>query len=354
MKFSGSKKCKGILIICMILLFFSLVGFSFREAIKNGIKYGRWFTVDKYQEFLKKCEYSQMENGISFQCQGLLESMSVFKENDNGICYQYKLFSQDQDIITSNEFCEDADKISLYNPYKELNKILPVSLVVSYKQDNFYNYKFQNISMKALSENEIDILFKSGKIKLTSNKDVLDKELYGPYSDILHYQGICCASSHSSLVGEGLFSINLLGVTVEKAFTENDYLYFILNGYTDGFSNKYTIKLRSKGVVMVLPDGTKLYLNKDNFNDYLPSKNFDATVSYTTTDFSWRFSEFQQNCLSKYSDSSIEEKSLCDNITKSKTLKIEKMLTEDKIKELISNKEELIINELFLNYIYLK
>ena len=63
MKISASKKTITILSICFVLLLVGGFSFFYRDVISNGIKYGRWFTLDRYEEMLEDCDHIKMGGG---------------------------------------------------------------------------------------------------------------------------------------------------------------------------------------------------------------------------------------------------------------------------------------------------
>lgn len=355
MKISASKRIILLIIVMIIFLVLGVLAFFFRDILSDGIRYGRWFKVDRYEELFDRCKYTRSGEELILECTGLLESMSVYEGNDQGICYQYRLVPKGEGDISKEEFCEDSNRISLDNPYKELEKILPISIQIHFKRDNYTSYKFEKIAMVALSDDEIETMFESGKLGTPNTGAVLMNQLYGPYTDYLRYRGICCSANHPLLFVQGVYVIGLLGVKIEKAYVDGGYMYFVLNGHIDGQQKEYTVTVKSKGVVIVGLDGSNKYVTKESLGENVLNDIVEVRIAYASADFNKYQGDFVESCSSTYSEMSNEEKSLCDNLSISKEWELTERISVDRFIELISSKEdkELIFNNLFVNIIHI-
>ena len=66
MKVSASKRVLFIIMFLFVLLLGG-VAYYFKDVISNGIKYGRWFTVDKYEELFDYCDWERKGNNLDIK-----------------------------------------------------------------------------------------------------------------------------------------------------------------------------------------------------------------------------------------------------------------------------------------------
>lgn len=96
MKTSASKRVLYLIVILLVLLL-GEAAFYFKDVISNGIKYGRWFTVDRYEELFDYCDWNKSENGLNVHCKGFLYSMEEKTgEGDFFVCYKAKITQKRQ------------------------------------------------------------------------------------------------------------------------------------------------------------------------------------------------------------------------------------------------------------------
>lgn len=63
MKVVASNNTIRLLSIFFFILLFSGISLLYKDVISNGIKYGRWFTLDRYEEMLEDCDHIKMGGG---------------------------------------------------------------------------------------------------------------------------------------------------------------------------------------------------------------------------------------------------------------------------------------------------
>jgi len=153
MKASAYKKSIIILIVFFLLLLLGAIGIYFKDVIRNGIKYGRWFSVDKYEELLDYCDYEVNDQGLKIKCKALLKEISVPK-NNNEICYEYLVYHK---VYSENTkkflLCEDPQKIFYQNANKSIKSSLNLDLVLSFTK-NKTKYIFIGAEMLNFEESK--------------------------------------------------------------------------------------------------------------------------------------------------------------------------------------------------------
>lgn len=153
MKVAASKRVLFIIIFLFILLLGG-VAYYFKDVISNGIKYGRWFTVDKYEELFDYCDWERKGNSLNIKCKALLRSMSVPKDNKDGICYEYLVYHKKYpENVKEFKLCEDPKSIYYENKDKSITLKLKIDLAISFDGE-LLNYSYKKIEMLNITESK--------------------------------------------------------------------------------------------------------------------------------------------------------------------------------------------------------
>ncbi|HRZ19861.1 MAG TPA: hypothetical protein P5136_07445 [Methanofastidiosum sp.] len=153
MKVSASKRVLFIIIFLFILLLGG-VAYYFKDVISNGIKYGRWFTVDKYEELFDYCDWERKGKDLNIKCKALLRSMSVPKDNKDGICYEYLVYHKKYpENVKEFKLCEDPKSIYYENKDKSITLKLKIDLAISFDGE-LLNYSYKKIEMLNITESK--------------------------------------------------------------------------------------------------------------------------------------------------------------------------------------------------------
>lgn len=153
MKSSASKRVFFIIMFLFVLLLGG-VAYYFKDVISNGIKYGRWFTVDKYEELFDYCDWERKGNNLNIKCKALLRSMSVPKNNKDGICYEYLVYHKKYpENVKEFKLCEDPKSIYYENKDKSITLKLKIDLAISFDGE-LLNYSYKKIEMLNITESK--------------------------------------------------------------------------------------------------------------------------------------------------------------------------------------------------------
>jgi len=153
MKVSASKRVLFLIIFLFVLLLGG-VAYYFKDVISNGIKYGRWFTVDKYEELFDYCDWERKGNNLDIKCKALLRSMSVPKDNKDGICYEYLVYHKKYpENVKEFKLCEDPKSIYYENKDKSITSKLKIDLVISFDGE-LLNYSYKEVEMSNITESK--------------------------------------------------------------------------------------------------------------------------------------------------------------------------------------------------------
>lgn len=151
MKSSASKRVFFIIMFLFVLLLGG-VAYYFKDVISNGIKYGRWFTVDKYEELFDYCDWERKGNNLDIKCKALLRSMSVPKDNKDGICYEYLVYHKKYpENVKEFKLCEDPKSIYYENKDKSITLKLKIDLAISFDGE-LLNYSYKKVEMLNITE----------------------------------------------------------------------------------------------------------------------------------------------------------------------------------------------------------
>lgn len=151
MKSSASKRVLFLIMFLFVLLLGG-VAYYFKDVISNGIKYGRWFTVDKHEELFDYCDWERKGNNLDIKCKALLRSMSVPKDNKDGICYEYLVYHKKYpENVKEFKLCEDPKSIYYENKDKSITSKLKIDLVISFNGE-LLNYSYKKVEMLNITE----------------------------------------------------------------------------------------------------------------------------------------------------------------------------------------------------------
>ena len=92
MKVSASKRVLFLIIFLFVLLLGG-VAYYFKYVISNGIKYGRWFTVDMYGELLEDCDHIKIGGVIKVSCNALIYPSTPLYNKIENHCFNILILS---------------------------------------------------------------------------------------------------------------------------------------------------------------------------------------------------------------------------------------------------------------------
>ncbi len=341
MKFSGSKNSIIILIVCFILLLFSLLIFYFRDVVSNGIKYDRWFTLDKYEELIEDCDWERDGKEIKLTCNALLHVAS-YEDNEIGDrCYSFLTISKKDESKKPEIYniCEKDSNVnwdSMSQWLKEKERMTPVEYKLVYQSKNFVNFTYDRIEIRNATNdelfNEFYLNIHLKEIPIASeylNKDIYDNYVY---------------------IEKGTFGIEEMGhiyildaKLVEKSIEDNNLMYFTFETRINDQNIK--IKTHTNGFMLMKQEGVTFlqeYFTK-NTSDQIPlDGKYQLRFFYITGKTDNLNQKVEEICKSEIIH--ITNKSLCDN--KEEILKNEfKVTSKDEIlKDLKKGNLENIVN----------
>ncbi|HRZ84903.1 MAG TPA: hypothetical protein P5344_02185 [Candidatus Dojkabacteria bacterium] len=342
MKFSGSKKSIIILIVCLFLLLISIFLVFSKDSISNGIKYGRWFVLDKYEDKLGDCNWERNGREGKVKCNALVYAASEIDNQVEDRCYNFLIISK-EDINKEPKIfnvCEEGNKVKWPTIDKwlgEKEKMTPVKLNLLYEGKDFNKFIYSGFEVLDVSSDELFEEFYTNK----SLKEV-------PYQIASEFTSKDDYNNYV-YVDSGTFGINEIGhlyffeaKLLEKS-VENGTMYFT---FETRIRDKITkIKFHSKGVILIRNNGQEdiqEHITSENIDKIEINSNYQFRFFYLTSKSDELLQKVNESCNSKEID--ITNKSLCDN--KEEILNNEFLPTthEEILNDFTSNKTDNIIN----------
>lgn len=328
----------------------------FKDVISNGIKYGRWFTVDRYEELFDYCDWEKEGGELKLQCEALVKSMSVSKENKEDICYDILVISKVDSSLVDYTICEKPDKIDFINPYKNLENVVPVDFETLFVKDSFAKYTINKSTLTLLTDKEIESFLERVEENELNTKIGMGRRIAGKYNSVSAYKGFCCEVDLGLVNSDSIMGFLILDTKIMRVSVSNGLINFEILAHFEGSKKEYSINLSSKAFTFVRKDGSTEYINSSNFNLIPLGATYDIQVLYSTQSFIRDKEETIIKCANDYINFSKNEKSICDNIM---ILKVPEGGENFNIKEyerkIIESSESTVkIDNVFINFIHSK
>lgn len=308
MKISASKRVLFIVVVCFILLFLGGVSFHFKDVLSNGIKYGRWFTVDRYEELLDYCDWEGEGKDLSIKCRALVQGTYVKDGTEELICYKLKIISRKESNLVDYDICDNPKSIHFINPYFSIREgeVLPIDLTILNKSSSFKRFIFDGINMNVISEKTIEewlgneILrnkFDMARIRLLTN---------------MSYNNFGLTQS-SLFPNTSLNLIRLYGVKLENISRDMDGYRLEFSGFFAYGTKPFKLLLNTKGFAYseMFPNGEKTsYFEKEAITTVQTDRKYDVDLIYALEDLSENENNLNKMC-SLNDEFAIQRKSFC-------------------------------------------
>ncbi len=184
MKITASKKTIVILSISFLLLLLGVFVFVYKDVIRNGFKYGRWFVLDKHEgEFIDCMEYKEEENEINAICQGfLLETEEKDASKSRGkLCKEFYIVYKDYQGWQKFSPCLNKEDFIYKDILTKPNHYIPVNIHIHYTKVNPFKYKLDNITLEDMGDEDLYVEILS---KNMGTQNIMEKGLVATQDDI--------------------------------------------------------------------------------------------------------------------------------------------------------------------------
>lgn len=307
MKTSASKRVLYLIVILLVLLLGG-AAFYFKDVISNGIKYGRWFTVDRYEELFDYCDWEKNGKDLNIKCRALVENSFVKDEADDLICYKVKIISRKESSLVDYDICDNPKSIHFVNPYFSIKsgEALPIELTIVNKNVSFRSFIFDKINMDAISQRTLDEWLENETLK--NNFDTAKILLVTNMS----YNNFTLTDSHL-FPNTPLNLIRLYSAKLENISGDINNYHLEFSGFFANGTKPFKLLLNTKGFAYseMFPNSKKVnYLEKEAINTLLTNREYDVDLVYTLEDLSKDRSKLDELC-SFDDELAIQRKSLC-------------------------------------------
>lgn len=342
MKISGTRRSLLIISLCFFISLVFLTLFYFKDSISNGIKYGRWFVLDKYQDMLDDCDWERTSKEMKVKCNALVYQASEIDKRVEDRCYNFLIVSKNDKNKQPEIFniCEKMDKIdweTIENWLEERDKMTPVKLNLLYTKRNLGEYIYSGFQVLDVTP---EVLFD----EFYTNKSL--KESLYPIATRFKSED---DYNNYIYIDKGTFGIDEIAhlyfeeaKLIEKT-TENETMYFTFE--TRIKEKTIKLKIHTKGVLLIKHIGqedVQEYVTSENINKIEINTNYEFRFFYLTSKTKDIQQKIEERCINQ--EVHISNKSLCDN--KEEILSNEFLpSTKDEILDyLTSNNEDGIVD----------
>lgn len=321
----------------------------FKDVISNGIKYGRWFTVDRYEELFDYCDWEMKGKNLNIKCRALVGEVYVEDRSDNSICYNLKIISRKDSTLIDFDFCDNPKSIHFINPYFSIKsgEVLPIDLIIATIPSSFRDYSLERVDFEAVPQKTLDKWlqdetlknnFESAKIRLLTNMSF----------------------NNFSLTGSNLFpntSLNLIrlyGVNLES-ISSNVYSFVLefSGSFADG-TKPFKLLLNTKGFAYseIYPNSEKIRFFENEYINLLQTDRiYDVDLIYTTKNLLGDEIKIKEMC-SLEDEQMIQRKSFCSLIENDTNIDTYSSIqTSDDFVKFVTDNSGKVIENIFITHV---
>lgn len=347
MKVSASKKTIAILIVLFLLLLLGGIYFLYKDVIHNGIKYGRWFTVDKYEELLDDCEWERKDKELKIKCRALVEAIHT---NNDYICYTSKVISKINTRLIKQEICELPKDVHLNNPYFELPKdqALPSYLTIYMDSPTYPKYSLKKLVINGIKDEEVAEWLKNETLQNNLTKENLFLLTNTSYNGFLLRDNYLFPTLP-------LNWIRLYHMKLEEIVSDDNSkgAVLVFSGAFKNRSNRYKLKLYTESFAhsnVSSSNKMESYPEQGSISEILKVNNsYDLDLTYPTSSLSVHKPEITKAC-SIVDELSTERQAFCNIVKEGREVKpYEDIKKEEDFISFVIKNQEIVLDNMILN-----
>jgi len=338
------RRRKGIVIISLFffILLISIAIFFFKDSISNGIKYGRWFTLDTYEDLLGDCDWERHGKELKVKCNALIYPASEIDKIVEDRCYNFLIVSKNDNNKKPEIFniCEKWNRIdwdTVGDWLAEKEKMTPVKLNLLYSTKNFGSYTYNGFEILKVSPNELfDEFYMNRALKEILFPIVADYDNKEDFNNYVH-------------IDKGTFGIDEIAhlyfveAKLLEKIVEDETMYFTFE--TRIKEKAIKLKIHTKGFLLIKD------IEQGNFQEYITLENIDKIEINTNYEFRFFYltsktEDLQQKIEERCNNQEIHiaNKSLCDNKEEILSNEFSPTSQDGILDYLTSNKEDSILD----------
>lgn len=295
MKVVASNNTIRLLSIFFFILLFSGISLLYKDVISNGIKYGRWFTLDRYEEMLEDCDHIKMGGVIKVSCNALIYPSTPLDNKIENHCFNILILSskeKDKQPELMN-FCIEEKNILWHEIDKwkeEKDKLTPTIYSFVYSTKDYGHYYYNNIEIRNATEEEYYNSFvQTDKPPRWNNSNVKTN-----YLNIEDFQNYITVDKYALTIEETGKIIILETILTDKEIKEG-LIHMTFTSRIKDKEVKFTAKTRGFHFKKEdKEDGT--VITTENMEDIKIGGKYELSLGYLTKDFKHSSEEIDSIC----------------------------------------------------------
>jgi len=271
-----------IFIILGVFIYFLLRGFPLSWNL---------YSIDKYEELTKVCNFEKEGSNLIIKCQGFLQSIGFPNQGEK--CLSVSLVVNNYSNLEHINVCNNSESVDTNNKRFDTDMLVPIELNLIYKYKIPFSYKLESIKPLILEDKVtfkiLDELYKNG----IHPSNVRSNELAE-----IQEKGYYSHESNSEMVGETIGIISFIKSSIKDIHSSNGKISLTmeitvndikreLKINTAGF--KYYDSHNSDGINITSKNISQIPLNKSLLSTflYIPygvEINLEKTKEYCNSD----------------------------------------------------------------------
>ncbi len=343
MKVSASKKTIVILIILFVLLLLGGICFLYKDVINNGIKYGRWFSVDKYEELLDDCEWERKGGELRIKCRALLYPGTDADKNIPTHCLNFIMIPKDFDKgVKTFNICEEIQNLQWEQKEEWLNakSLMPVRYTLIYNHNNSIDFQYSSLGVQHVDEKEYFGEFLKNKSLAKKGYAVsLDSSTPEQFNNYI-------SMDKETFDIQEMGHIYIFATELLKKEVKGEDIYITLKSQIEKEEVSFT--LASNSILLSKGEGNFVNITTENIDDLEIHGKYQIQMAYLTNKPEDLTNKVEDMC--KEDDILKHREPLCNNKKIVLDDKYKATSKEEIIKEILLKKDDVFLQNVLLYY----
>lgn len=307
------RRRKGILIISLFffILLISITLLFFKDSISNGIKYGRWFTLDTFEDLLGDCDWERHGKELKVKCNALIPAATDTEKDIENKQYNFRIISKiDNDkqlrIFSLSEKGSNVKWDGVNEWFEARGKMFPIKFSLAYSSTDYLNFKYSGLEIRNATPTELyeefykNINLKKSLISLTSK-----------YFSIEEYNNYVFAEEDTFGIKQ-IGHIYFMDGTLIDKYAEENTLYLTF----DTRINDKNIKIKTHTKSLMLIDSNDFEsiskrISPNDIDSLIIGDHYQFRFFYINEKLENLLEEIRMYCINR--DIHITSQALCDN-----------------------------------------
>lgn len=337
MKITASKKTIVILSISFLLLLLGVFVFVYKDVIRNGFKYGRWFVLDKHEgELLDYCEHEEGDKELNIKCRGFMVNTS---ENHNSkskseLCGGFYIVDKKGQGWKKFVPCLDEQNFLVQHIYLKPLHYMPVDIEIKYIKRGFFKYRLDKISVEDMDSMELVTILNGNNTKVNNIAMSIATQ------EDIRYEKDGFLPLKVGILDDYPYMTYFKTLNLKEVSTEDSKVRLLFQGTI--FDKSITMEVFSSSFLLTYYDKTKeqkeILVNKENYNELTLNAPYRVHFFSLTEKEQDRLDEIVQSCKNNEKQEDIAFRVFCasgeeqirNSVISNVYTYIEELLLEDK------------------------